>query len=116
MPVLVLLLVLLLLLLLLTAHCPARAGKEGHVRLLLDGGANIRAESIVSVGQKVRAPNEAQVPVRIAAGATALHVVAAAIEAIASTKAGASTIGTGVLSSKPVRRRHSLDFIAVSLT
>ena len=42
-------------------HWAALLGKEGHVRLLLDSEASIRASSIISVGRDVRAPNEAQV-------------------------------------------------------
>ena len=89
-------------------HWAALLGKEGHVRLLLDSEASIRARSRVSVGRDVRAPNEAQVAVRIPKGATPLDVVAAAIEGIASTKAGAKTVGTGVLTSAPLATGHSL--------
>ncbi len=129
-------------------HWAALLGKEGHVRLLLDSDASIRARSRISVGRDVRAPNESQVPtlvlqaalscvphrvthsffagnliadadslgrvvcmqvaVRIAKGATALDVAAVAMEGIASTKAGAKTVGTGVLTSAPLATGHSL--------
>ena len=125
-------------------HWAALLGKEGHVRLLLDSDASIRARSRISVGRDVRAPNESQVTtlvphvllafvscvprrlrhsvfagdladtdllqvaVRIAKGATPLDVAAAAIEGIASTKAGAKTVGTGVLTSAPLATGHSL--------
>ena len=49
-----------------------------------------------------------QVAVRIAKGATPLDVAAAAMEAIASTKAGAKTVGTGVLTSAPLATGHTL--------
>ena len=89
-------------------HWAALLGKEGHVRLLLDSDASIRARSRISVGRDVRAPNEAQVAVRIPKGATPLDVAAAAMDGIASTKAGAKTVGTGVLTSAPLATGHSL--------
>jgi len=89
-------------------HWASLLGKEGHVRLLLDAGASIRAPSRISVGRDVRAPNEAQVAVRIPKGATPLDVAAAAMDGIASTKAGAKTVGTGVLTSAPLATGHSL--------